>query len=367
MDFKKDVENMVKSLKEAGISDVKPYHGSLSNDLKSQTDRSFRAQEFQVLVATESYEVGTHSPDVNLVFRIGCMRNAAVLVQEFGRAGRKDDASDGFLLVNESKDNQRLIFRTKTCSTGELERQKSNYEAAWKWVYAVHTGQCLRQSLLKNFEDVEVLEKPDTGECCTSCDILVERDFDIKPTALLMLKAITEVKNIPGMKGVTEDKLISWLRGAKRDWLTGDEVQKYIDSSETYGKGLLKGKVCLSKEWWSSHLRQLAHSELVDINFKILRTSMFAKTSRTYAVSEDGQRFLEKPFSRYVLPPSMQNGQKNRDKKKDNGRSNARDSKHHLPKIRSLLKSNSSWFNLTKKEDYEGLCLGKRRGKTRLL
>lgn len=130
-------------------------------------------------------------------------------------------------------------------------------------------------------------------------------------------------------------------------------MQKYIDSSETYGKGLLKDKVCLSKDWWSSHLRQLSHLELVDIKFKILRTNMFAKTSRTYAVSESGQRFLEKPFSVYVLPPSMQNAQTNRENKKDNGRSNARASRHHLPKIRSLLKSNSSWFNLSKKEDYE--------------
>ena len=76
MDFKKDVENMVKSLKEAGISVAKPYHGSLSNDIKSQTDKSFRAQEVQFLVATEAYEVGTYSPHVNLVFRSGCMRQA---------------------------------------------------------------------------------------------------------------------------------------------------------------------------------------------------------------------------------------------------------------------------------------------------
>jgi len=52
------------------------------------------------------------------------MRNIAVLVQEFGRAGRNDDASDGFLLVNKRKDDQRLIFWTKASSTDELEHQK---------------------------------------------------------------------------------------------------------------------------------------------------------------------------------------------------------------------------------------------------
>ena len=183
---------------------MKAYHGSLTNDLKIQTDSSFRAKEFQVLVATEAYEVGMNSPHVTLVFRVGCMRNVGVVVQEFGRAGRNDNASDGFLLVNENKDDQRLIFWMQNCSADEQERQKNNYAAAWKWVYGLYTGHCLRQSLLKNFEDVDVLEKANTGERCSCCDIVGERDFDVKDTALLLLKAINEIKKIPGIKGVND-------------------------------------------------------------------------------------------------------------------------------------------------------------------
>jgi len=54
MYFKMDVEKMVQSLKKAGINEVKSYHGSLPSDLKTKTDKSFRAREFQVLVATEA-------------------------------------------------------------------------------------------------------------------------------------------------------------------------------------------------------------------------------------------------------------------------------------------------------------------------
>ena len=334
MDFKNDVKLMVESLKAAGIEDVRAYHGGLGNDIKIQIDKAFREKEFQVLVATEAYEVGTHSPHVNVVFRVGCMRNLAVLIQEFGRAGRNDEASDGFLLVNESKDDQRLIFWTMACHSDELQRQKDNYEAAWKWIYGLRTGLCLRESLLKNFEEVDVLEQPEIGECCPSCDIVGARDFDIKDTALLLLKAINELKNIPGIKGVNEDKLITWIRGAKRDWLAGEQVQKYIDNSETYRKGLFMGQKCLSKEWWSSHLRQLAHLELIDINFKINRTPMFSKTWRTFVVSTRGQQFLDKPCSWYVLPPLRQECQTNIEKKKGHTGSKTRDNKHHLPKIR---------------------------------
>lgn len=46
---------------------------------------------------------------------------------------------------------------------------------------------CLRHSLYKNFEDVDVLEKANTGDCYSTCDIVQERDFDIKDTALLLL------------------------------------------------------------------------------------------------------------------------------------------------------------------------------------
>lgn len=84
MDFKVDVERFVKGLIKAGLHDVKVYHGKMSSEMKNKVDNELRNKEFQVLVTTEAYEVRTHSPQVNLVLRIGCMRNMAVLVQEFG-------------------------------------------------------------------------------------------------------------------------------------------------------------------------------------------------------------------------------------------------------------------------------------------
>ena len=70
-------------------------------------------------MATESYEIGTHNPHVDNIFRVGCMRNLSVLIQEFGRAGRSGKDCDGFLLINESKDDQRLAFWLKNCSLEE--------------------------------------------------------------------------------------------------------------------------------------------------------------------------------------------------------------------------------------------------------
>ena len=143
MDFKVDVERFVKGLIKAGLHDVKAYHGNMSSEMKSKVDNEFRSKEFQVLVATEAYEVGTHSPHVNLVFRIGCMRNMTVLVPEFGRAGRNNDSSDGIILVNESVDDQRLIYWTKGCLSSEAAAKKMEYEKCWKWLYGLQAGACL--------------------------------------------------------------------------------------------------------------------------------------------------------------------------------------------------------------------------------
>jgi len=92
MDFKKDVDLMVNLLTKLEMYDVKAYHGGLTAQQKRKIDIDFRAKTFQVLVATESYEVGTHSPHVDIVIRVGCMRNISVLMQEFGRAGRGGEA-----------------------------------------------------------------------------------------------------------------------------------------------------------------------------------------------------------------------------------------------------------------------------------
>lgn len=70
MDFKVDVECFVKGLKKAGLHYVKAYHEKISSEMKSRVDNEFRNKEFQVLVTTEAYVVGTHSPHINLTCEI---------------------------------------------------------------------------------------------------------------------------------------------------------------------------------------------------------------------------------------------------------------------------------------------------------
>ena len=60
-------------------------------------------------LSTEAYELGVDNPRVTQVVRVGCPRNLGVLLQEFGRAGRKEGmVANALLYFNEYIDDKRL-------------------------------------------------------------------------------------------------------------------------------------------------------------------------------------------------------------------------------------------------------------------
>ena len=129
-------------------------------------------------------------------------------------------------------------------------------------------GICLWKGLLENFEDADVIEQASTGECCSSCDLKEERNFNVKDSASILIGALNELSKVPTLREINEEKLIAWVRGSKRNLLAKQEVQDYIEASEIYGKGESVGNDKVSKEWWSTHLRQLIHLNLIDVHFK---------------------------------------------------------------------------------------------------
>ncbi|PFX32199.1 ATP-dependent DNA helicase RecQ [Stylophora pistillata] len=356
MDFRSDVQLMTAALQRLlGEDNVRSFYGrGMTHAEKKKTDSDFRAKEFQVLVATEAYEVGTHSPHVDNIFRVGCMRNLSVIVQEFGRAGRSGNDADGFLLINESKDDQRLCFWTQNCSDIEEKRMKDKFGESWRWIYSLYSGRCLRDVLISKFGEGE-LELQCNDACCSSCDIKAKRDFNAKQAISLLVQAISDFEQLQNYKnGVKEEELIAWLRGSKRDKFSTPALQKLLDSSHTYSAGLeLNGQKC-SIDWWSRVLRQSINVEYVDINFVILRRETFRRVWRQYRVSEKGKQFLRCPCDVPVLDPAIdpfnedkrQGDNKTREKRSGRGH-------HHLPKIQEALKHSDTWEKLTRKDQYE--------------
>eukprot|EP00794_Sanderia_malayensis_P000732 gene732-13_t len=195
MDFTNKVKELSETLSMEHALDCRSFYGkNMTLDQRMDTMKAFCNQEFQVLCATESYEVGIHNPQVEFVARVGCMQSISVFMQELGRAGRTDDhSSDGLLLFNESKDDQRLGYCVKGCGEADTERIKSDYADCRQWIYCIYTGDCLSEALLQYYSEAAVQELQNALQ--------------------------QKRKNDKGQDGVSETKLVTWVRGAKQDWL----------------------------------------------------------------------------------------------------------------------------------------------------
>ena len=86
-DFTKEVKEIAQAIEEESAVSCRTFHGKMSDESKDLTLREFLDANIPILVATESFEVGVSNPLVDIVLRIGCMRNLNVLLQEFERCG----------------------------------------------------------------------------------------------------------------------------------------------------------------------------------------------------------------------------------------------------------------------------------------
>ena len=88
LDYVRDVEQVVEVLHDSGIKAAK-YTGRMTIADWNEAEKAFLEGRTSILVATESYELGVNNPNVSKIVRVGSPRNLGVLLQEFGRAGRK--------------------------------------------------------------------------------------------------------------------------------------------------------------------------------------------------------------------------------------------------------------------------------------
>lgn len=186
------------------------------------------------------------------------------------------------------------------CSSEEVESITKSCKDSWRWIYGVYNRTCLRDTLLRFYQETTVILDQTEGECCSSCDIEQEKDFNAKDVAILQLTAIKELEEIfCTSDGVNEDNLVSRPLGAKRDWICKPEIQSATDKSSTFRKREMYENETLERSWWSEHLHQLISLRLVAINFN----QTFSATSRKFKVSKEGEDFLNNPSDLLVLSP----------------------------------------------------------------
>ena len=119
-----EAEFMASILKEKSSINIELHHGSLSKEVREDTEFSLREGKRGIVVCTSSLELGLDIGSVELVIHYGSPRQVSKLIQRIGRSRHNRNASaKGLIITNNSDDEfeaQAILERIKE---GSIEPQ----------------------------------------------------------------------------------------------------------------------------------------------------------------------------------------------------------------------------------------------------
>ncbi|MFZ9005245.1 MAG: DEAD/DEAH box helicase [Nitrosopumilaceae archaeon] len=120
-----EAEFMASILKEKSSINIELHHGSLSKEVREDTENSLREGKRGIVVCTSSLELGLDIGSVELVIHYGSPRQVSKLVQRIGRSRHNRNASAKGLIITNTADDE---FETKAIleriKEGSIEPQK---------------------------------------------------------------------------------------------------------------------------------------------------------------------------------------------------------------------------------------------------
>ena len=120
-----EAEFIASILKEKSSINIELHHGSLSKEVREDTEISLREGKRGIVVCTSSLELGLDIGSVELVIHYGSPRQVSKLVQRIGRSRHnRNTSAKGLIITNNSDDEFEANAILDRIKEGSIESQK---------------------------------------------------------------------------------------------------------------------------------------------------------------------------------------------------------------------------------------------------
>ena len=213
-----EAEFLASILKEKSIIPIELHHGSLSKEVREETELTLREGKHGIVVCTSSLELGLDIGSVELVIHYGSPRQVSKFVQRIGRSKHNRDASaQGLIITNNPDDEFEAQAILERIQDGSIEEQK------------IHDG------------SLDVLAHHLVGLSMQLGEISIENAFEIVTKAYsfrnLKIEVLVDVLDL-----LDSNYLIFFDRTKMSYWKKGRSFKYYFENLSTI-PDILKFKV----------------------------------------------------------------------------------------------------------------------------
>lgn len=278
------------------------YTGKQTFQEKQEIFDRFRKREIQILVATKAFGMGVDLPCIRHCVHIGLPENMSHLIQAFGRVGRDEKEAHGHLLFNEYLDLKKLSFWTKSMNDAEKRVRLQNFVAVYNFFSTAFAGACLRQYILRYFEDCTTEQiAPINRACCSGCEIKKTHQFEESPKIRILAQAILSLSRNRLTK-IYEKQIVAWLigdTGPDGKWIDSYFNKEDLEEQATFGVESDESK-SQTKLLVRGLLRQMLALEFVSVEFELLPNSEIM--TKVWSLTENGRLVAEEKLPIPNLP-----------------------------------------------------------------
>ncbi|MEK0339035.1 MAG: DEAD/DEAH box helicase, partial [Nitrosopumilus sp.] len=120
-----EAEFLASILKEKSPIEIELHHGSLSKEVREETELTLREGKRGIVVCTSSLELGLDIGSVELVIHYGSPRQVSKLIQRIGRSRHNlDTSAKGLIITNNPDDEFEARAILDLIQEGSIEEQK---------------------------------------------------------------------------------------------------------------------------------------------------------------------------------------------------------------------------------------------------